>query len=158
MVVLERLEQEHREVLEKFGLLTVTLQDIETRGVELLKDQGSLKAISDLLEHAIPDHFEKEEKVLFPFLEKVIPSERRFVAELLGEHERIMKAIAAFLKDVRSPAVSLDELRNRLRTLTEDISAHAKKENEELLPLARRFLSEAQLKELDRLASQIVRT
>jgi len=158
MSLLLRLEQDHREVLERFSLLTVTLQKTEREDVKLLEESEDVGAIFDLLENKIPNHFASEEKILFPWLEKIVPNTKGFISELLSEHEKIRKDSAELLRDRSSPQASPERLANLLKRITESLSAHARKEDEKLLPLVRRFGDEAKLRELDRLFSEMSHT
>lgn len=158
MSLLERLKQDHREVLERFSLLATTLQSIETQELKLLSESKDLVAVFNLLKDKIPDHFASEETVLFPWLERLVPTEKTFIQELLSEHKEIRADIAALTIDVKSPDVPLERIKSLLKGIVERLSAHARKEDEKLLPLARRYSSEDQLKELDRLAREMVDT
>jgi hemerythrin-like domain-containing protein len=149
MAVLDRLGQEHSKVLRELGLLGVTLQKIETKGVERLKTLD-LEAVSRILRKDIPDHFGLEEMVLFPRLKQLAPDEKSFLEELLSEHEKIRKQIDVFLRDASSAGVQPDKAAGSLAKVVEDLSSHARKEDERLLPLARRVLTEAELEELDK--------
>lgn len=158
VAILERVEQEHDKVLKEFSLLAASLQKMESKEIGLLKESASLEAVLSMLRKDIPDHFELEEKVLFPHLKKLNPDEKGFVEELLYEHKEIRKLIDVVLKDARSAEVQPVRDATSLAKVVEDICAHARKEDMKLLPLARRVLTEAELNELDRLVGGTERT
>ncbi|MFH1003769.1 MAG: hemerythrin domain-containing protein, partial [Chloroflexota bacterium] len=120
---------------------------------------GHLARVLDFLDKDIGRHFRREEAVLFPALEKHLGKEKGPTRLLRGEHEqfwqwhRQLKAAYDKLQTAQGgpPPVELAEEVKRLSGELEGfLKEHIRKENETLLPLARRLFGEAEQAELAR--------
>ena len=155
---LEVLRKEHDRALEKIGLLcaaSLCLRLGSTTG-SAIWDKGidHLAKVTEFIDKEIALHFHREEKVLFPMLEKHLGVEKSPTRLLLGEHAGIWQVYAqlkeklAELQAVRQPneaiAGQVQEIGGRFENMLRE---HIKKENESLLPLAKGLLGEAELTE-----------
>lgn len=166
MSTLKILSQEHKEVLEKLSLLGITIQGIETGKVSLLRRKLSkdasktIQEISEFFRKDVGFHFEIEETVLFPSLEREVGTEREFISSLIEEHKRIREMITEF-QNFAGLELKDENIKSKLIALSKEIidklSAHAKKEDEKLLPLAQKALDEQKLKEIDGIVRKMMR-
>ena len=151
MTPIEELMNEHRAILSALDVLEAICQQIDEGKPCAADDIGRilefLKTFADRCHHA------KEEKLLFPALERAgVPNERGPIGVMLSEHELGRKYIGLMskaLEGVRSGSRGAPaDLASSARAYINLLRAHIMKENEVLFPLAERRLSADDQKEL----------
>lgn len=158
---LDVLKREHDRVLETTGLLRGASLCLKfaTLGAESPLQERGLSHLSKVIEFFDKDvilHFQREEEVLFPALDKHLEGDRNPTRVLLQEHEewrrlyRCLKGKMAQLevegqKNTEALSAEVQEVNSHIEQLLRE---HIKKENESLLPIAQSLLSEAELEEI----------
>ncbi len=99
----ELLSEEHRGVLEKLDALEGVINNLEQRE----KISARLKELTSFFDTEFWVHFDKEEKALFPELERFIPRGSGPIGVMISEHDvlrktysEIQKAVAKYLNHV----------------------------------------------------------
>ncbi|MEM3737129.1 MAG: hemerythrin domain-containing protein [Candidatus Bathyarchaeia archaeon] len=113
------------------------------------------------LRKAVPFHFEIEERSLFPMLERAAGFEKTLILDLVAEHKIIIKMISEFLAIVKSGIENEDRKRELVKIggwIIEKLSAHAQREDAELLPLAHKVLDQEKLEELEKIVKNMIKT
>ncbi|MFH0897308.1 MAG: hemerythrin domain-containing protein, partial [Candidatus Bathyarchaeota archaeon] len=124
------VNEEHQEILKKIHLL-------EEASLDLLKKQafsetnlGPLKEFLEVFKFGVLQHFEIEEKALFPVLRKASKDKEQPILELIYEHGALIQTYSN-LQNRISPT----NYAKMLKDFIEALSAHARKELELLPPL-----------------------
>lgn len=160
---LDAIKREHDRVLENIGMLRgVSLcLKFDTLGTQSpLRDRGlsHLGKVIEFFDKDVQLHFRREEEVLFPALNKHLEEERNPTRLLLQEHaewrqlyqhlkEKTAQLEAGGVENTEAVSAEIQEINSRIEHLLRE---HIKKENESLLPIARRLLSEAELEEISK--------
>ncbi len=114
-----------------------------------------------LLRKLTVEHFRREE-ILLEIIERderLGPGQMEYFAEVRREHGEMLKSF----EDIRRLGADYDKgdagairgLAGKLSELTKFIFSHAEKEDKELFPFAREFLSDKQLSELQARISEL---
>jgi len=90
-------------------------------------------------EHLV-DHFLKEENVLFPAVQKIIPGTRALIDELIGEHQAMKMLIQKLEED--------DDSENTLNDLGFLLEAHIRKEERVFFQEIQEILTDEQFREI----------
>ena len=90
-------------------------------------------------EHLV-DHFLKEENVLFPAVQKIIPGTRALIDELIGEHQAMKMLIQKLEED--------DDSENTLNDLGFLLEAHIRKEERVFFQEIQEILTDDQFHEI----------
>ena len=157
---LEVMRNEHNRSQERIALLRAASLCLKlgatTPGSPIWgKGIDHLAKVIEFIDKDVRLHFQREEQVLFPMLEKHLAIEKSPIRLLLKEHEEIwaeVDRLKARLAELQSGAHAYDEAEaeqvNELTTKVEHLlNEHIKKENDSLLPLAKGLLNEDELKE-----------
>jgi hemerythrin-like domain-containing protein len=114
-------------------------------------DTTFFREMTTLFDTELVVHFEREEKALFPAMEKYVPRDMGPIGVMLEEHVKVFDTIDKFKKGVESlggsggPSVEmLEELMFNGRSIIELLRSHIEKENEVLLPMAESHLNDAE--------------
>ena len=96
-------------------------------------------------------HFEREEKALFPVMEKYVPRDMGPIGVMLEEHVTVFESIRKFKKGAEALGRSgepseeaLEELMFNGRSIIELLRNHIEKENDMLFPMAETDLNDAE--------------
>lgn len=140
------LKEEHENVLKKLD----SLEQVIGRLNEKEKVAAQLKELASFFEIDFWVHFDKEEKALFPELEKFIPRESGPIGVMLIEHDDLRKTNAEIQRAARDYLGGSDNLGSRavlqnhgthFITVLRD---HINKENNILFMMADMHLDAAQ--------------
>lgn len=111
---------------------------------------ASLNEHGNFFKRDIWAHFAKEEKALFPEMEKFIPREGGPIAVMLVEHEdlreangKFQAALANLNKDINN-AAAREIIRNEGDTIIDILQQHIHKEDNILFMMANMHLSDSQ--------------
>ena len=137
---LARLIMDHEEVSEHLEILEEILNFLGEKEV-----WSKIKLLENFFKRNVTDHFEFEEKTIFPaILSGTITAETiKLILELQGEHGRILKELEGFRKIISENTVPLNkEASLRLKAAGKEVMhsllRHASKEDEKLLPILKR--------------------
>jgi len=121
------LSRDHHEGL----ILAIRLQQREKALLRMWSHDAEYqsRAIVDFYESDLANHFDAEEQVLFPFIDRHVPSAVPLKNELIAEH----REFAQYVEGFRHP--SPDTLEARLREFGEKLELHIRKEDRKLFPL-----------------------
>lgn len=143
------VNKEHQEILKKIHLL-------EEASLDLLKKQAfsetSLRLLKEFLgvfKFGVLQHFEIEEKALFPVLRATSRDKEQPILELIYEHGTLIQMYSSLQNRVNPTNYA-----KMLRDFIEALSAHARKELE-LLPPLMEALNEKQLSIIDEAAKSL---
>lgn len=142
------LEKEHNEVLQKLGLLGLTVQSFETIEAEHSKQIEDGRKLLNFIDEKIIPHFQMEETILFPTLERLTSIDKGLILSYRVEHKKILAEVEEFKKIVSSQSGDFGIIKDQI---VKDIMAHATRENEELIPLTRKLITEEQAEQLDKI-------
>lgn len=148
LAVLSDLEKEHNEVLQKLGLLGLTIQSFETIEAEHSKQIEDARKLSNFIDEKIIPHFQMEETILFPTLERLTSIDKGLILSYRVEHKKILAEVEEFKKIVSSQSGDFGIIKDQI---VKDIIAHATRENEELIPLTRKLITEEQAEQLNKI-------
>lgn len=158
---------EHKVSLTEIGEFEKVLYEFQNSGFSATKENSEgLKKFFSFLDSKIAIHNLKEEKVLFPLLQKklidngdhstgVFP--RTAIDMLENDHIKIMQtasvifnlfALASRLPDPASRAVTLDAAVEQGKALIEHIRLHIFREENVVFPMAHSYMSKDELDEL----------
>ncbi|MFH1368501.1 MAG: hemerythrin domain-containing protein [Elusimicrobiota bacterium] len=141
MDVIENLIAGHREVFEKKDLLAKLAASINNDAFFW----DNVPKIQVFFNKEVKQHFELEEKVLFPEMKKIVPKEDQGkIAEIENEHKPILEIIAqldgAMEEHSKNPNKSTRErVADVAGRLMEKLIPHAQKEDAELFPMVRKY-------------------
>lgn len=159
---LESLLKDHQEALTKMAQLRATTICLKVKAnapadqaaPSLKNDLDHLDEIMAFFGGELKEHFEKEEKGLFPMLERHVKGDSGPVGVLLAEHQDFWKKYE-LLKARRESLVANGNqgaIANEMYDISSQIiillRGHIEKENTTLLPLARKLFSDEEFQEL----------
>lgn len=146
----ELFSSDHQTVLgklEKMDTIFFQLEDDPTSLGET--DSAFLREMVSIFDTELVVHFQREEKILFPVMERYVPREMGPIAIMLEEHVRIFEAIDKFRKDVNGLTSSggpseeaISDMLYNARSLIETLRSHIDKEENVLLPMAESHLTQ----------------
>jgi hemerythrin-like domain-containing protein len=148
LAVLSDLEKEHNEVLQKLGLLGLTVQSFETIEAEHSKQIEDGRKLLNFIDEKIIPHFQMEETILFPTLERLTSIDKGLILSYRVEHKKILAEVEEFKKIVSSQSGDFGIIKDQI---VKDIIAHATRENDELIPLTRKLITEEQAEQLGKI-------
>lgn len=148
LAVLSDLEKEHNEVLQKLGLLGLTIQSFESIEAEHSKQIEDARKLLNFIDEKIIPHLQMEETILFPTLERLTSIDKGLILSYRVEHKKILAEVEEFKKIVSSQSGDFSIIKDQI---VKDIIAHATRENEELIPLTRKLITEEQAEQLDKI-------
>ena len=136
---LEELMQDHQKILAK---------------VNELEKENNVKEFLEFTESFAEPHYQKEEKILFPALEKKgIPRDGGPIGVMLGEHEAKRRLIKELRKVVKEEKKA--EIKENTLAIIPLLRDHIFKEDNILYPCAKDVLSQEELAELGHRCAQI---
>ncbi|WP_193369546.1 CBS domain-containing protein [Pelagibius marinus] len=148
--VLNILHEEHRRI----GCVLVCLRHLaQSLGkMEHEVDSGLLSAILDYMD-AFPDtiHHPKEERFLFSALRRRRPGESEVIDQLVKEHETgklLLTGLRATLPDLARDPASRERFRQAVKHYVEFEGAHMRQEERVFMPLAARYLTDADWRQI----------
>jgi len=136
------ISREHHETL----LLALHLQ----QGEKILSKTVSYdpidqaREIVDFYNLHLADHFEIEERILFPSVSRLIPTTAALINELTEEHRRLEQMIDEFRKEI------FKDIDHSLREFGALLEEHIRKEDEQLFPLFDRHAPAAAFDEIEK--------
>lgn len=144
----EILIAEHREVAIVLGELESLIDEFLTVEEVPESSREALAEIAEFLSRDLAMHIRKENRGLFPALEKFLSTEAGPLAVMLDEHEeitppirelcRVVEDLARF-RSTSGPAAA--RARDQGRLLIDVVRSHVRKEERILFPFAERCLS-----------------
>ena len=147
-----RLLQEHNDALIQLKNLNRAVQCIAQDGFSS-KHFRTIRAALRFIEEEVSVHNLKEEKALFPVLERYVEGPTRLMRQ---DHRRLKKAFYRLSGAITRVDVNRDSFAaiRGLRSVTNDVIQmfvnHIHKENYILFPLVQRFLAKEELREIAR--------
>ena len=147
-----QLLQEHNDALIQLKNLNHAVQAFAQDGYTT-KQFRTIRAALRFIEEEVSVHNLKEEKALFPVLERYVEGPTRLMRQ---DHRRLKKGFYRLSEAINEVNVNRDSFAaiRRLRKVTNDVIQmfvnHIHKENYILFPLVQRFLSKEELREIAR--------
>lgn len=147
-----QLLQEHNDALIQLKHLNRAVQLFTQDGYST-KQFRTIRAALRFIEEEVSVHNLKEEKALFPVLERYVEGPTRLMRQ---DHRRLKKGFYRLSEAINEVNVNRDSFAaiRRLRKVTNDVIQmfvnHIHKENYILFPLVQRFLSKEELREIAR--------
>ncbi len=146
----ELFRSDHHGVLDRLEKLDRIFLRMEDDSASLEKaDTAFFDEMIELFDTELVVHFRREEKVLFPTLEKYVPRDMSPIGLMLEEHERIFQAIDKFKEDqeaISAAGAPSDEVVKDMmfnaRSLIELLRGHIDKEDNMLLPMMESHLTD----------------
>ncbi|MEX0922431.1 MAG: hemerythrin domain-containing protein [Rhodovibrionaceae bacterium] len=133
---IELLEQDHSAVRKLLKDLTETTNRAEKTRQELLSK----------IKNELQIHTQIEEEIFYPAFRNADRKKHgELYHEAMEEHRIVEKMV---VPDTEGSKVKSDEFAGRAKVLKELVEHHAKDEEEEMFPMARKVLSAKQLEEL----------
>ena len=166
----ELFMSDHQTVQEKLEKLEkIFLQLKDDMAIPGKADITFLWEMADIFDTELVVHFQREEKALFPVMEKYVPRDEGPVGVMLEEHEKIFEIIDAFKDDVETLSeaeglseVSLEDAAYNTHTLIETLRGHIDKEDNMLLSTAESHLKaedwSSVWQEMEKITLQTMRT
>jgi len=171
--VLRQFMDEHRVCLDELKRLEEVIARYKTVGMkpESEKESGFSRFFR-FFDENIVQHNLKEEKILFPTLQKHLmkngehskgPVPKTAVDMLEDDHSKLLQlaavtfnflGLAPRLPDAASRAVTLDAALEQARSLVEALRLHIFREDNVIFPLAVKYLSPEELKAMNRQLSK----
>ena len=155
MSVFDDLTEMNFKLVQSIALLESLLQHTERTEPRADSAQNE-KELRDLIDGEVVPHFEIEDKVVFPILERLPGMDRQLIAGLIEEHKRILSKVEE-LWSIRSrhiDVVSAARAALLKDQIVRDIRAHASKENDKLLPMSRRLATVEQATQLRKILEE----
>lgn len=147
-----QLLQEHNDALIQLKNLNRAVQAFSQDGYST-KQFRVIKAALRFIEEEVSVHNLKEEKALFPVLERYVEGPTKLMKQ---DHRRLKKGFYRLSKAINAVNVSRDsfsairKLRDVANEVVQSFVNHIHKENYILFPLVQRFLSREELREIAR--------
>lgn len=139
---IEELTSDHKKILDELGALEGVVS-----GSSLNKDKIKIKEFLEFTESFAEPHHQKEEKVLFPALEKKgIPNEGGPIGMMLFEHQT-KRGYVKKLKEAFEEG-NEEKIKENSQAIISLLREHINKEDNILYPCARDALSGEELAEL----------
>ncbi|MBM2825171.1 MAG: Hemerythrin protein [Dehalococcoidales bacterium] len=158
---LDILEREHVRALESLALLRAAslclkLGALKPESPVRGKGIDHLGKVLDYLDKEIRLHFQREEELLFPLLEKHFGMGKSPTQILRGEHGEfwhwygeLKKNLAELQKEGSDPSEAIvSEVQHNSLAIEHLLQEHIRRENESLLPLSKKLLGEAEIAEI----------
>lgn len=137
---IEELTADHKKILEKLNELAEVVRNS-------LIDKIKVKEFLDFTEVFAEPHYQKEEKVLFPALEKKgIPNQGGPIGMMLFEHETKRAYVKKLKESLREG--NEDKIKENVQSMISLLRDHIYKEDNILYPCARDVLTEDELNTL----------
>jgi hemerythrin-like domain-containing protein len=92
----------------------------------------------------LAEHFEIEERILFPLVSRYIPTAADLIKELTEEHRRLEQIIDVFKQEV------FKDIELKLRSFGALLESHILKEDQQLFPLFERHAPAAAVREVEK--------
>lgn len=160
MIILDDLNQGHNHTLDRLSHIEPVALDLD-KGIITPNDWKRLVTFSEYLGKDVCLHFEKEEKILFPAMEKYI-GRAGFIHAMLDEHRSFWRAVDTLEERMNafnmSEGVNSTILRSIGQVLTHIIAylrSHITKEEKSFFPLARNTLDASSVLETEMLLNQM---
>ncbi len=147
-----QLLQEHNDALIQLKNLNRAVKAFSQDGFSA-KQFRAIKAALRFIEEEVSVHNLKEEKALFPVLERYVEGPTKLMKQ---DHRRLKKGFYRLSKAINAVNVSRDsfsairKLRDVANEVVQSFVNHIHKENYILFPLVQRFLSRDELREIAR--------
>ena len=147
-----QLLQEHNDALIQLKNLNRAVKAFSQDGYST-KQFRAIKAALRFIEEEVSVHNLKEEKALFPVLERYVEGPTKLMKQ---DHRRLKKGFYRLSKAINAVNVSRDsfsairKLRDVANEVVQSFVNHIHKENYILFPLVQRFLSRDELREIAR--------
>ncbi len=147
-----QLLQEHNDALIQLKNLNRAVQAFSQDGFST-KQYRTIRAALKFIEEEVSVHNLKEEKALFPVLERYVEGPTRIMKQ---DHRRLRKGFYRLSEAIDEVNVNRDSFSaiRRLRKVANDVVQsfvnHIHKENYILFPLVQRFLTKEALREIAR--------
>ncbi len=167
---LQKLMDDHSSCLEELGAFEGILLQLQQQGLTHVAEiQQGLKQFFSFLDYQIVRHHLKEEKILFPLLqEKLLETDehskghypKTAVDMLEDDHIKTMQlaavtfnllGLASRLPDASSRTLVLDAALEQGKTIVELLRLHIFREDNVVFPLAVKYLSNDELKMMEKL-------
>ncbi len=158
---LDVLEREHERALESLALLraaSLCLKLGVLKSGSPVGDKGidHLGKVLDYIDKDIRLHFRREEELLFPIMERHFGAEKSPTQILRGEHgefwhwyQELQQNLAELQKEGSDPTeATVNAVQNNSLAIEHLLKEHIRRENESLLPLAKKLLGEAEIAEI----------
>ena len=150
------LSDDHKEVLVRLSKMNEVLASLDKKlDIEGLKEHGKF------FKHDFWAHFDKEEKALFPEMEKFIPRDQGPIGVMLLEHkdlreanDKFQSALAALVQDVNN-AGAKQVIRHEGFTIIDVLQQHIHKEDNILFMMANMHINDSQNKSMLEIFAQI---
>jgi hemerythrin-like domain-containing protein len=149
------LVAEHRSVETVLEQLEGLIDDFLTNAEVPDAAKQALGNISDYLARDLVLHIQKEDRGLFPVLERYLPREQGPIAVMLHEHREITQAHLDLRKGITeleqhpsTGGIAAAQIRDHGRWLIRELRAHLFKEENILFPFAEARLSEEEDQEV----------
>ena len=147
-----QLLQEHNDALIQLKNLNRAVQAFAQDGYTT-RQYRALRGALRFIEEEVSVHNLKEERALFPVLERYVEGPTKLMRQ---DHRRLKRGFYRLSEAINEVNVNRDSFSaiRRLRTVTTDVIQmfvnHIHKENYILFPLVQRFLSKEELREIAR--------
>ena len=146
----ELFSSDHQTVLGKLEMMDKIFFQLEDDPASLREaDLDFLREIIGIFDTELVVHFQREEKVLFPVMERYVPRDMGPIAIMLEEHVKIFEAIDKFKEDVNGlisaggpSEEAIEDMLYNARSLIETLRSHIDKEENLLLPMAESHLTQ----------------
>ena len=152
--LIEAFGGEHQEALAWLNRLDEALDKVAAVGEFTGETRAVVHGFSDFLKKALLTHFHLEEVALFPVLGQVVGTDSGPIAVMLVEHKDIERDQQVIERGLEDATPDVRQVLSAGRNVIAVLSQHIHKEDNVLFPMAYRFLNEAQLAEVDRLAKE----
>ncbi len=147
---IERLLQEHRDIMAQIADLRVALRELSARGDAALPGvQPVLQRIARLTETQLAQHARKEDAVLFPAVEAVLGADGSSTTVMRVEHTDIHTQTAQ-LRSLLAKDGNAAQLRATAEELIALLDMHFDKEEQILFPMVAQLLDDETLAEIGR--------
>jgi hemerythrin-like domain-containing protein len=145
--VLTRL---HHEIFRKIQLLEEASLDLLAKKIAYEKREKLTEDFVKFFRAGVIQHFKVEEVALFPILRRNSKDAEPIISELISEHKTMINRYLK-IQDAKNPGVAK---MGDLKTLLEELSEHARKEERSIPPFIE-MLNKEQLKKIDELARHL---
>ena len=155
---IQTLMKEHDIGLKYLQRLGDAAEDIRTNGFSFEAFKHVAEAIQ-FIDTEIRQHNEKEEKYLFPLMERHVDGPP---AVMRGEHRKLWRAFSRLrecVKDVEEMRIYPSTVRDLVecsKTIVQLLSDHIAKENDVLFPMAKEILTKDEYRQLTREIAAVI--
>ena len=147
---IEVFRKENEEALEFIAQLSGAAEFISANGFSFDAFE-QIVAVVEFIDEKVRKHSEKEEKYLFPLMERHINGRTQ---TMRTEHRELWRAFATLkesvrdVEDLRIHAMTVRDLVHSSRTIVGSLTRHIQKENKEYFPQAKEILTQAEYDQL----------